>query len=191
MASDGSARDRDGSAKSLGLFYGVKARTLQIFTRFAPGAWTLRIWLHRWRGVKIGKRVFLGTDVLLETGFPHLVSIGDNVAISMRTVIVAHDRDVPGDKKLYDRNSVSVRIEDDVFIGPCCVILPGLTIGRGSVVNAGSVVTRSVPPLTMVRGNPAVPVAKCAVPFNASSRSEFLAGLRPLGGAAAAGGRAQ
>jgi len=165
----------------LGFLYGPKARTLQIFTRFAPGAWTLRVWLHRWRGVKIGESVFLGTDLLLETGFPHLVSIGNNVAISMRTVIIAHDRDLPGEEKLNDRDAVSVRIEDDVFIGPCCVILPGLTIGRGAVVNAGSVVTKSVPPGMMVRGNPAAPIAKCTVPFNTSSRSEFLAGLRPLG----------
>lgn len=46
-------------------------------------------------------------------------------------------------------------IEDDVYIGSCSLILPGVTIGEGSLVAAGSVVTKSVPPHVVVGGNPA------------------------------------
>jgi acetyltransferase-like isoleucine patch superfamily enzyme len=76
---------------------------------------------------------------------------------------------------------VSVRIEDDVFIGPGAIILPNVTIGHGAVVHAGSVVTRSVPPLTMVRGNPAEPVARCGVPLGRSTPlRQFYRQLQPL-----------
>ncbi len=51
-----------------------------------------------------------------------------------------------------------VIIEDDVWIGMGAVILKGVRIGQGSVVAAGAVVTRDVPPNTVVAGNPAVPV---------------------------------
>ena len=47
-------------------------------------------------------------------------------------------------------------IGDDVLIGCMCVILPGVHIGRGAIVGAGSVVTRDVPAFTIVAGNPAV-----------------------------------
>ena len=60
-------------------------------------------------------------------------------------------------------------------------MLPGVTIGRGAVVMAGSVVTRSVPPMTMVQGNPAAPVAKCGVPLGANTPlGEFYRALQPL-----------
>lgn len=51
-----------------------------------------------------------------------------------------------------------VLIEDDVWIGAGSTILPGVTIGRGSIVGASSVVTRDIPPYTIVAGNPARPI---------------------------------
>jgi len=58
---------------------------------------------------------------------------------------------------------MGVKIEREAFIGPGVIILPNVVIGRGAVVTAGSVVTRSVPPMTLVQGNPAVPVAECGL----------------------------
>jgi len=162
---------------------GMFRRLLQILARFAPGATTLRVRLHRMRGVRIGREVFIGTDVLIETSRPHLVSIGNGVAIGIRTIIIAHfrgstkaDREQAGDHK-------SIRIEDDAFIGPGAIILPNVTIGHGAVVTAGSVVTHSVPPLTMVRGNPAEPVARCGIPLGIKTPlKEFYRRLKPIRG---------
>ena len=159
---------------------GMWKRLLQLIALFAPGQSTVRVMLHRWRGVKIGQFVHIGNSVLIETAFPHWVSIGNNVIIGMRATLIAHfELNVPPEAMSPDY--ISLRIEDDVFVGPGCLILPNVTIGRGAVVTAGSVVTRSVPPLTMVQGNPARPIARCGIPltFDTTLR-EFLMRIRPI-----------
>src|SRR5438552_3680870 len=133
---------------------GIKNRWLQRLAMFLPGGANIRIGLHRLRGVNIGKDVWIGADVLIETAYPSLVTIGDRVIIGVRSTIVAHFQEVLG-----------VRIENDVYIGACAVILPGVTIGQGAVVSAASVVTTSVPPMTVVQGNPAKRVARCGIPL--------------------------
>ena len=156
-------------------FSGIRNRVLQIIARVIPGARTLRVRLHRWRGVEIGKNAWIGYDVLLETSRPELVSIGNNVVISIRAILVAHFK-----------GSTNIRIEDDVFIGPGAIILPGVVIGRGSVVTAGTVVSASTPPKSVVQGNPARVVAYNEVNLAGdATMKEFLRSLKPvrLGGA--------
>lgn len=154
---------------------GARKRVLQLLALYSPGAETLRIRLHRLRGVAIGEGTFIGTDVLIETSHPEMVAIGDGVDIGTRTMIIAHQQ---GED---ERAAVTVRIEDDAFIGPGSIILPHVTIGRGAVVSAGSVVTKSVPPLVLVRGNPAKPVARCGVALGRSTPlREFYRRLQPI-----------
>jgi acetyltransferase-like isoleucine patch superfamily enzyme len=153
------------------LLRGVANRVLQHLARIGPGARTLRVFLHRARGVQIGKGVWIGYDVILETSRPHLITIEDDTSIGMRATVIAHFRESQG-----------VKIERDAFVGPGVIILPDVVIGRGAVVTAGSVVTRSVPPMTVVQGNPAVPVAKCGVPLGTGvTVKEFSRRLKPLG----------
>lgn len=160
------------------LFSGALKRGLQILAYLAPGESTLRVWLHRMRGVRIGTDPHIGMATLIETSFPEWVSIGDHVTIGMRTTIIAHFVGLPPRK---EEKYASVRIEDEAFVGPGVIILPNVTIGRGAVVAAGSVVTRSVPPLTMVQGNPAKPVARCGVALLwGTPLKEFYSKLRPF-----------
>jgi acetyltransferase-like isoleucine patch superfamily enzyme len=148
---------------------GFANRVFQHLARILPGASSLRVMLHRARGVKIGKNVWIGYDVILDTSRPHLITLEDNCTLSMRVTVVAHFRE-----------SVGVKIEQDVFVGPGSIILPNVVVGRGSVVTAGSVVTRSVPPMTVVQGNPAVAVAKCGTPLLPDvTLKEFSRRLQP------------
>jgi serine acetyltransferase len=152
------------------LLRGIKNRILQELAKICPGARSLRVKLHRARGVKIGKGVWIGYDVVLETSSPFLISLGDRSSLGARAMVIAHFRETRG-----------VTIEEDVFIGPGVIILPNVVIGRGSVVTAGSVVTRSVPPMTVVQGNPAVPIAQCGTPLKVGmSVKEFSTSLKPL-----------
>lgn len=149
---------------------GLKNRICQHLARILPGATSLRVALHRFRGVKIGKNAWIGYDVVLDTGFPQLITLGDNVTISMRATIIAHFKE-----------ERSVTIEDDVFIGPGAILLPNITIGKGAVITAGSVVNRSVPPQTMVQGNPALPVARCELALTSDvTARRFVQNIRPL-----------
>jgi len=150
---------------------GLVNRALQLLARMLPGGPSVRVQLHRARGVHIGKGVFIGEDVLLETAYPHLITIEDGAWIGVRVTVIAHMREL----------MQGVRIEHDVFVGPGVIILPNVTIGQGAVVTAGSVVTRSIPPMTVVQGNPAVPVAICGVPLSErTSMKEFSRRLKPF-----------
>jgi len=150
---------------------GTLNRLFQLLARILPGAGSVRVTLHRARGVNIGRNVFISEDVILETGAPNLITIEDRVFLGVRTTIIAHFREL----------NEGVKIESDVFVGPGAIILPNVVLGRGSVVAAGSVVTRSVPPMTLVQGNPAVPVAQCGVPLGEQvTQGEFSRQLKPL-----------
>jgi acetyltransferase-like isoleucine patch superfamily enzyme len=126
--------------------------------------------------VKIGNRqAWIVTPNLYER--PELI-IGDNTNINFCTEISVEKRvrigrycRIAGETKIYDNNSHSiyymnkrrmtkedvapVTIEDHVWVGTRSIILKGVTIGKGAVIAAGSVVTKNVPPMTLAGGNPA------------------------------------
>lgn len=152
------------------IFRGFRNRLFQHLARILPGARSLRVSLHRWRGVHIGKGVWIGYDVILDTSRPHLITIEDRASLSMRVTVIAHFRETQG-----------VKIEQDAFVGPGAILLPNVTVGRGAVVTAGSVVSQSVPPMTVVQGNPAVPIATCGIPLSSEvTLKEFSRRLKPL-----------
>ena len=157
--------------RSENFLIGMKNRILEKIARGIPGAQSVRPRLHRWRGVKIANSVWIGYDAIIETAKPHLVTIKDGVTIGIRSIIIAHFRE-------WERPIV---IEEGAFLGPGVIVLPNVVIGRGAVVAAGSVVTTSVPPMTLVQGNPAKPVAQVGKsPSPTVSFQEFSASLRPL-----------
>jgi acetyltransferase-like isoleucine patch superfamily enzyme len=137
--------------------------TVSKFTRFWRNciqipAWfmpwkRLRTFFHRLKGVHIGKKVEIGYMVLIDNRRPELVIIEDSVTITTMCVVISHDlsRHFNEGKEIIGE----VRIKRGAFIGMNSTIMPGVTIGEGAVVAAGSVVTHDVEPYTIVGGVPA------------------------------------
>ena len=132
----------------------------------------IRLQIYRLSGLRVGKncsilmgcelrypnKIILGDhcvinrDVLLDgRGGP--LTIGNNVDIAQEAVIWTLGHDIHDDSH-HDKGA-AVTIEDYVWIGHRAIIMPGVTIGRGAVVAAGAVVTKSAPAMSIVAGVPA------------------------------------
>jgi hypothetical protein len=123
------------------------ARAAQLFLRrmvclrlanlcpFASG----RVWLYRCMGARIGRDVYIGFGVELDTDHPELITIGDHVTISHRCTLVSHmatTADTPL-RTLYPDRASPVRIERGAWICAGAMLLPGVTIGENALVAAG------------------------------------------------------
>lgn len=150
-------------------------RFLNRVAYFIPGGFHVRPWLHRLRGAKIGKNVWIAQLVYIDELHPEAVSIGDGSTIGLRTSIFSHFYWGPRRAK----SDVSVIIEKNVFIGPHCVILPNVRIGEGAVIKAGSVITRNVPARAFWGPPPTELLGMATVPLTSEhSYEEFMKGIR-------------
>jgi len=160
------------------MFQEIFARFLHKLAFVAPGGVSVRPWLHRLRGVKIGKRVFIAQFVYIDDLHPEEVTIGDNCTIGLRSTIFTHFYWGPRRPQSNGR----VIIENNVFVGPHCVILPNVKIGEGAVIKAGTVVSTNVPPHTFWGLPPAEALGEVTVPLTEEhTYEEFVRGVRLRG----------
>ena len=118
----------------------------------------MRCRLERLRGVKIGKSVFLGGGSILDRVRPDLITIEDYVSIAGGTYILTHSNPTTPLREILGPESkviAPVHIKRGAWIAINVVILPGVTIGECAIIATGSVVTKDVPPYTLVGGSPA------------------------------------
>lgn len=105
--------------------------------------------------IEIGDRSGIGINAFIRAE----VSIGSDVMMGPRVTIYGRDHNVDRtDIPMMDQGMgsfVPIVIEDDVWIGANATILKGVRISRGSIVGSGAVVTKDVPPYSIVGGNPA------------------------------------
>ena len=110
----------------------------------------------------------IGSDTMINYGCIlnalERITIGSRCRLGYNVVILdCHMHQIEPQRRHLKPSAQAVIIEDDVWIGTRAVILPGVRIGYGSVIGAGSIVTEDVPPLTVVAGSPAKPIKKINV----------------------------
>ena len=107
--------------------------------------------------LQIGEGSIIAQGVHL--GLDGEIKIGKNVSISpyVKIYTATHNLGYGSRRMGFGVKSKPVTIEDGVWVGIDSLILPGVTLGQGCVVSAGSVVTSNVPANTMVAGNPSTP----------------------------------
>lgn len=138
---------------------GIWTHSLSIITMFTF-PYFITVFFHRLRGVKIGKGTRISRNVMLDDHNPELIHIGKNVAITTKVIILCHQRDLTNykvgeDAMYYPFKEQAVYICDKVHIGVGSIIMPGVTIGEGAIIGAGSVVTKNIPPYCVAVGVPA------------------------------------
>ncbi|MDD3490961.1 MAG: acyltransferase [Paludibacter sp.] len=115
----------------------------------------LRIKLHRFRGVTIGNKVYLGMFCFLDNLYPEYIYIDDNASVNAGTMILTHFNPMKQYAPILKARVAPVVIQKKAIVAVRSVLLPGVTIGESAIVSAGSVVDKDVPDYTLVRGNPA------------------------------------
>jgi len=109
----------------------------------------MKNWLYRvFLGLKVGEHTSFALMVMLDVMFPEKISVGRNTVIGYNTTILAHEYLI----KEYRLGPVVIGSE--VMIGANSTIMPGITIGDGAIVSAGTLVHKDVPPGAFVGGNP-------------------------------------
>jgi acetyltransferase-like isoleucine patch superfamily enzyme len=105
---------------------------------------------HIWSAcaISIGDRVLISHNVNIFDNYTHPISAFSRHEQFNQIRSMGHPRDISLGEK-------PVNIENDVLIGCGAIILRGVTLGKGAIIGAGSVVTHSVPPWTIIAGNPA------------------------------------
>lgn len=109
----------------------------------------MKNWLYRtFLRMKVGDQTSFALMVMLDVMFPEKISVGRNTVIGYNTTILAHEY------LIKEYRLGNVEIGSEVMIGANSTILPGISIGDGAIVSAGTLVHKDVPPGSFVGGNP-------------------------------------
>jgi acetyltransferase-like isoleucine patch superfamily enzyme len=153
MASDEVAAELNLNKAQLGLWF-LKNWGLERLASVLPvPSW--RVACHRWRGITIGRNVYIGYDVIFDRIYPHCITIEDYAEIGDRSIISAHSRGSMLLRGVYERKIEPVTIRQGAWIMPGVIITPGVTIGERAVIGTGAVVTKDIPPEVVAVGVPA------------------------------------
>jgi acetyltransferase-like isoleucine patch superfamily enzyme len=149
---------RQSDFKQVSFFRKIVNKTGIMLAKSFP-YYKVRRWGLKVCGFEIGKEVYIAEDLIVA----HIISerschlkIGDRVAIGPRvTILLASDANWSKLTQKFPYIKGTVVIGNDCWIGAGVIIMPNVKIGESSIVGAGSVVTKDVPPFTIVAGTPA------------------------------------
>ena len=129
-----------------------------IFEPIAPRM--LRPFLLRRMGAKVGKGVFIGDRVVFDLSHSDMITLEDGVSIAGGSRLLCHQRDfsnyfVGGDYNQLGYTIKPITLKKGCLIGMNSFVLPGVTVGEGAIVGAGSLVAKDIPAWTVATGRPA------------------------------------
>lgn len=116
------------------------------------------IW--RWIGAKVGKDCFIGCGVWMDITHSDLIEMEDHVHIANRCMLLCHQRDLSGycigdDYAKLSYRTSKITLKKGCLLGMETFVMPGVTIGEGAIIGAGSLVTKDIPAWTIAAGRPA------------------------------------
>lgn len=129
-----------------------------ILTPIAPRLLRPKLW--KMMGCKVGIDVYIGYEVLVDSSYAELIELEDRVHIANRCILLCHQRNLSNYYKGDDYSKLpykkkNIKIKKGALIGMSSIILPGVTIGEGAIIGAGSLVTKDIPEWTIATGRPA------------------------------------
>ena len=131
----------------------VKNPLLMLLAYACPNN-TLRVVFHRWRGVHIGKHVYIGMFCFLDNLYPEFIYIEDSVSINAESMLLTHFNPRSAYKGIFLARVRPVLIKKEAIVSVKCTILPGVEVGEWATVSSGTVVDQDVPAYTIASGNP-------------------------------------
>lgn len=116
--------------------------------------------LMRRMGCNVGKECFIGDYVRVDTGHADMITVEDHVSIASGTRLLCHQRDFSDYCVGDDYMDLGYIIKPIVLKKGCLIgmesfVMPGVTVGEGAIVGAGSLVTKDIPAWTIAAGRPA------------------------------------
>ena len=145
-------------------YYHNLLQSMMDWVIFAPIAHRkFRPWLLRRMGAKVGRDCFIGDHVMFDQNHSDLITLEDHAHIASGTRLLCHQRNLKNYFKGDDYAKLGYRYGEihlgkGCFVGMESFILPGVTIGDGAIVGAGSMVTKDIPAWTIAVGRPAKPI---------------------------------
>lgn len=120
----------------------------------------LRPWVLRRIGCHVGKNVFIGSQVYIDSGHSNLIYIEDHVHLTAKTILLCHKKNlsdycVGDDYAKLPYKTGAIHLKKGCSTGTATLIMPGVTIGEGAIIGAGSLVTKDIPAWTIAIGRPA------------------------------------
>jgi acetyltransferase-like isoleucine patch superfamily enzyme len=111
----------------------------------------LRVQFHRWRGIHIGKNVYIGMYCLFDNLSPSFIYIMDDVSINANSMVLTHFNAPERYESVFEPTVKPVVFKQGSMVAVRCTVMPGVTIGKYAIVSAGMVVDKDVEDYALVR----------------------------------------
>jgi acetyltransferase-like isoleucine patch superfamily enzyme len=128
--------------------------TVLMLLAYACPTSSVRVWLHRRRGVNIGQNVYIGMFCFLDNLYPEFIYFEDFASVNAGSMALTYFNPMKRFANIFPARVAPVLIKEGAIVTVKSVILLGVTVGKSAIVSAATMVDKDVPDFTIVKGNP-------------------------------------